>query len=342
MTKSLFRQSFLFDSLDLEQSMKPNQVTASNGVTLKLLQRGMLEVIPAKQNSDTKNIVISCGVHGNETAPMELIDKLVNDILSGFQTVNERCLFIIANPEATKLHVRSLDENLNHLFDEKVHNQSKELAIADNLKIVLKNFYAETEVQSRWHLDLHCAIRSSKHYSFAVSPKSRHPVRSKALLDFIENGHVDAVMFSNAPACTFSWYSAETYAAQAMMIELGQVAEIGFNNMQRLTAFDLSLRDLISRTQSEHLPRKTTMYRVSRTIVRIHDDFDFLFDDNIDNFTTFMHGEVFGHDGDKPLMAKNEEEAIVFPNRNAAVGERAALMVCKVKIRYDDGQAIYD
>ncbi|WP_165311167.1 succinylglutamate desuccinylase [Vibrio ziniensis] len=342
MTKSLFRQSFLFDSLDLEQSVKSCELTIPNGATLKLLQRGILEVIPAKLDADTKNVVISCGIHGDETAPMELIDKLVNDILSGFQTVSERCLFIIANPEATKLHVRSLDENLNHLFDEKAHNHSKELAIADNLKIVIKDFYAQTDVKTRWHLDLHCAIRNSKHYSFAVSPKSRHPVRSKALLDFIENGHVDAVMFSNAPACTFSWYSADTYAAQAMMIELGQVAEIGCNDMHRLTAFDLALRDLISRTQSEHLPRKATMYRVSRTIVRIHDDFDFLFDDNIDNFTTFMHGEVFGHDGDKPLMAKNEEEAIVFPNRHAAVGERAALMVCRVKIRYDDDQAVYD
>lgn len=48
------------------------------------------------------------------------------------------------------------------------------------------------------------------------------------------------------------------------------------------------------------------MYRVSRTIVRLHDDFDFRFSDDVENFTAFMHGEVFGHDGDKPLMAKNE------------------------------------
>ncbi len=76
MTKSLFRQSFLFDSLDLEQSVKCTAVTTPAGVTLKLLQRGILEVVPAKHDEDTKNIVISCGIHGDETAPMELIDKL--------------------------------------------------------------------------------------------------------------------------------------------------------------------------------------------------------------------------------------------------------------------------
>ncbi len=342
MTKSLFRQSFLFDSLDLEQSIECAQLKTSDGVTLKLIQRGVLEVIPAQQDEQTKNIIISCGIHGDETAPMELVDKLVNDIVSGFQPVVERCLFIIANPEATAKHVRCVEKNLNHLFDEKSHEASKELAIADNLKRVVQNFYDGTPVESRWHLDLHCAIRKSKHYSFAVSPKSRHPIRSKSLMEFIENGHVDAVMLSNAPACTFSWYCAETFAAQAMMIELGQVAPIGTNDLTRLTAFDLALRDLIARSLSEHLSRKATMYRVSRTIVRLHDDFDFLFDDDVENFTSFMHGEVFGHDGDKPLMAKNDEEAIVFPNRNAAIGERAALMVCKVNIRYEEGQAVYD
>ena len=121
MTKSLFRQSFLFDSLDLEQPVKCDALIASSGVTLKLLQRGVLEVIPANRNEDTKNIIISCGIHGDETAPMELIDKLVNDIVSGFQTVNERCLFIIANPHATKEQARFLEHNLNHLFDEKPH-----------------------------------------------------------------------------------------------------------------------------------------------------------------------------------------------------------------------------
>lgn len=84
------------------------------------------------------------------------------------------------------------------------------------------------------------------------------------------------------------------------------------------------------------------MYRVSRTIVRLHEDFDFRFSDDVENFTAFMHGEVFGHDGDKPLMAKNEGEAIVFPNRKVAIGQRAALMVCKVNTRYEDDQLVYD
>jgi succinylglutamate desuccinylase len=41
-------------------------------------------------------------------------------------------------------------------------------------------------------------------------------------------------------------------------------------------------------------------------------------------------------------MAKNENEAVVFPNRNVAIGQRAALMVCEVETRFDHGQLVYD
>ncbi|HGS4461000.1 TPA: succinylglutamate desuccinylase [Vibrio metschnikovii] len=342
MTTSLFRRSFLFDSLDIDQPMVSEEITTQAGVRLKLWQRGVLEVLPAHYSADSKNIVISCGVHGDETAPMELVDKIIDDIVSGFQRVQQRCLFIVAHPQATLRHTRFIEENLNRLFDDKPHAASLEADIATNLKAQVSQFFNETAPETRWHLDLHCAIRLSKHYSFAVSPKTRHPVRSRALMAFIESAHIEAVMLSNAPASTFSWFSAEHFAAQAMTVELGQVAKLGENDLARLAAFDLALRDLIAAEQSEHLAKKTIMYRVSRTIVRLHEDFDFRFGDDVENFTSFMHGEVFGHDGDKPLMAKNEGEAIVFPNRKVAIGQRAALMVCKVDTRYEDDQLVYD
>lgn len=342
MTTSLFRRSFLFDSLDIDQPMPSGEITTQAGVRLKLWQRGILEVLPAHYSADSKNMVISCGVHGDETAPMELVDKLIDDIVSGFQRVQQRCLFIIAHPQATLRHTRFIEENLNRLFDDKPHAASLEADIANQLKTQISQFFAQTAPETRWHLDLHCAIRLSKHYSFAVSPKTRHPVRSRALMEFIESAHIEAVMLSNAPASTFSWFSAEHFAAQAMTVELGQVAKLGENDLARFAAFDLALRDLVAAEKSEHLAKKTTMYRVSRTIVRLHEDFDFRFGDDVENFTSFMHGEVFGHDGDKPLMAKNEGEAIVFPNRKVAIGQRAALMVCKVDTRYEDDQLVYD
>ncbi|CAH0539688.1 succinylglutamate desuccinylase [Vibrio marisflavi] len=348
MTQSLFNQSFLHDSLNLSQDVLPQQKSLASGIVLKLHQRGVLEVIPANLDENTKHIVASCGVHGDETAPMELVDKIVADIESGLLNIEHRCLFIIAHPEATNIHKRFVEENLNRLFDIKEHPLSKdtsitkERVIAETLKSLVKQFYQNTDSSRRWHLDLHCAIRLSKHYSFAVSPKSRHPVRSRELVEFIEKGHVEAILLSNAPSGTFSWYSAENFAAQAVTLELGRVAKIGHNQLEKLAAFDVALRELITNSPSNQQPKKPVIYRVSRTVVRLNEDFDFLFSDDVENFTSFKHGEVFGHDGDKPLMAKNEGEAVVFPNRHVAVGQRAALMVCEVKTRYEDDQLVYD
>lgn len=141
MTKSLFRQSFLTDTLDVHIDVAPAEQVLSNGVQLKLYQRGVLEVIPENPTQETKNIIISCGIHGDETAPMELVDSIIKDIESGFQKVDARCLFIIAHPESTLAHTRFLEENLNRLIRmKKSTNQTKELAIADRLKLVGARF----------------------------------------------------------------------------------------------------------------------------------------------------------------------------------------------------------
>ncbi|WP_070967866.1 succinylglutamate desuccinylase [Vibrio sonorensis] len=342
MTNSLFRRSFVLDSLDLSQPMNGGEVISASGTKVTLHERGVLEIVPAQVTPETKHILVSTGVHGDETAPMELIDKIIEDVLTGFQPLKHRCLFVVAHPAATNAHTRFIDTNLNRLFDNKAYEESQELEIANWLKLLVDSFYHDTATTQRWHLDLHCAIRDSKHYSFAVSPKVRHATRSRELMSFLESAQIDAVLFSNAPSSTFSWFSAENYAAQALTMELGRVARYGDNDLDKLVGFDLALRDLISDGKPEHLPKKPINYRVSRTIVRLNDDFDFLFDDNVANFTAFKHGEVFGHDGDKPLMAKNEGESIVFPNRHVAVGQRAALMVCPVKIRYENDQVVYD
>ena len=342
MEPSLFRQSFLIDSLYDDSDPDVQSFTCPTGVTLKRWSNGIIEAIPSNMDENTQHIIVSCGVHGNETGPMELVSKIVSDIESGDQQVQERMLFVIANIEAIKQNVRFIEENLNRLFDDKGHEPTRELVIADNLKFVVKDFWQDTPIANRWHFDLHCTIRESKHYTFAVSPKVRNRVRTEKLLSFLQYSHINALVLSNAPSSTFSWYTAEQFSAQALTVELGRVARLGQNDLKPLVAFDITLRDLIARESSEHLAKHIEVYRVSRTIVRMHDDFQFLFDDDVPNFTGFFHGEVFGNDGDKPLMAKNEGEAVLFPNPSVAVGQRAALMVCKTTIRFEDGQFVYD
>ncbi len=166
MTKSLFRQSFLKDTLETETEFTAKSLSTPDGVKMELSYRGVLEVTPKHLDKDSKHIIISCGIHGDETAPMELVSKMVEDIESGFLKLNARCLFIIAHPEATNRFTRFIDENLNRLFGNKPHSVNREVAIAKHLRALVDKFYQGTDESCRWHLDLHCAIRESKHYFF--------------------------------------------------------------------------------------------------------------------------------------------------------------------------------
>ena len=343
MVKPLFRQSFLYDTLDLNVEMPAFCVETSTGLSIKLLMRGVLEVVPKTMSDNTKSIVISAGIHGDETAPMELVDNLVSDIISGSIRLTERCLFILGHPEATNKHVRFLDENLNRLFDEKPHEKSIEHKIAEVHKSTVRDFYESTQESQRWHLDLHCAIRRSKHYTFAVSPKvTNSKTRHQALISFLQKAEVEAILLSNSPASTFSWFSGEHFAAQALTLELGKVSPLGENDLTLISSFDRALRGLVSNQLESIEAKPLTTYRVTQTIRRLHEDFGFNFSDEIENFTQFEHGQVLGHDGDKLLFAKVEHEAVVFPNKNVAVGQRAALMVSLVETRYEDDQLVYD
>ncbi len=61
-------------------------------------------------------VVLSSGIHGDETAPIELIDGLLADILSGALIPTVPLLLIIGHAEAIKAHTRFIEDNLNRLF----------------------------------------------------------------------------------------------------------------------------------------------------------------------------------------------------------------------------------
>ncbi|WP_375753904.1 succinylglutamate desuccinylase [Vibrio sp. HN007] len=342
MEKPLFRQSFLYDTLDMDTEMSPVQFQLPSGLTVRLLKRGLLEVSPENMTDQTKSIVVSAGVHGNETAPMELVDAVIEDILSGKCTVTERCLFMLAHPQATNEQTRFIEDNMNRLFDKRVQSDSIEGKIASQAMNDVEAFYEGTSPEQRWHLDLHCAIRRSKHLTFAVSPKTTKPTRSRALLDFTAKARLEAILLSNAPTSTFSWYTADAFGAQSLTVELGQVSPLGESDLSLINDFDTAFRALITNSLEGIEGVDAIPYRVTQTLKRTHDDFDFNFGDDVENFTRFEHGQVLGHDGDKILFAKVEQEAVVFPNKNVAIGQRAALMVSEVETRYENDQLVYD
>lgn len=363
MQTAIFENSFLNDTLNFKLNAAKGVHSLPNGAKLNILERGVVEFVPASIGLNTKHIIISTGIHGNETAPIELVAQMVEDIISGSLQPLHRCLFIIAHPESTNAETRFIDENLNRLFGEmspsplvepaqgdqaKVVQQTVESVIAEALKKYVTDFYEGTTAHRRWHLDLHCAIRTSQHYTFAVSPHTEHKVRSEELFSFLANSKIEAVLLSNAASSTFSWYSGHVFAAQALTMELGQVAKLGCNDLSRIESFKQGLTDLICDSNSvlKHNDGEglnaIKLYRVNRTINRTQEEFSFTFDNKVANFTAFSMGELIGFDGETLLYADAEGEAVVFPNANVALGQRAALMVVEADGKFENEQLVYN
>ena len=155
------------------------QVThqATNTISqVSVLDTGIIVFEPVERKT-TKDIVLSCAVHGNETAPIEICAELVSQLIKGELYLSERVLFLFGNPAAMNIAERFVEENLNRLFSG-AHSegdvQNKERVRAKALEDAVRNFFeqgnsfeqgsieGEETPRERSHYDLHTAIRGSK------------------------------------------------------------------------------------------------------------------------------------------------------------------------------------
>src|SRR3989338_6827805 len=85
-----------------------------NGTEIQIWDTGVIYCQPKQFGQ--QDIVLSSGIHGNETAPVELCAELLKDVLAGKLLLTERVLFLFGNPAAMNAGVREIQDNLNRLF----------------------------------------------------------------------------------------------------------------------------------------------------------------------------------------------------------------------------------
>lgn len=309
-----------------------------NGTQVEVIAEGIIAFEP--HHAGSKDIVLSCGIHGNETAPIEICDELVKHILTQKISLSHRVLFIFGNLPSMDIAKRFVEENLNRLFSG-AHsqgtvpiNQERKRAIV--LEQAVANFFLDRPANTdRFHYDLHTAIRASKNEKFAVYPFQHGKAHSKQQLAFLLDCGVNTILLSESPTTTFSYYSSRQFNANAFTVELGKVKAFGHNDMSQFAQAKQKLTELITMEQlqiSSFDQTKMLIYRVNQVINKRQQDFELNFDDETPNFSDFSKGDLLAFESGKQYYCQQDGEAIVFPNAQVAIGQRAILTVIPCEI----------
>jgi len=297
---------------------------------------GIIEFKP--KDPAQKAIVLSCGIHGNETAPIEILDSFVDQLLKQIKVAEQRVLFLFGNLPAMDIGERFCEENLNRLFSG-AHSEppgliNDERKRAKRLEQAVSEFYLKgdsiLQSEERYHYDLHTAIRASKNEKFAVYPLLHDRLHSRSQLAFLSASGVNTILLSESPTTTFSYFSSTQLNAHAFTVELGKVKPFGENDMSRFIAVRDNLHGLVCDTN--YSPPSVALseilvYKVNQVINKQSNEFTLLFAEDMPNFSDFPKGSLLATEGDTQYIAQYEGEAIVFPNANVALGQRALLTV---------------
>lgn len=315
--------------------------TCANGVRWSWLDDGVLQLEPAmqgqgpgqahsQQRRTPRSVLASAGIHGDETAPIEILSRLVRDLTHGDAALDCRLLVILGNVDAMREACRYRDDDLNRLFSGR-HAQlpdSREAPRAAALEQAAVRFFeaASTEAGTRWHIDMHTAIRASAFEQFALLPHTGKPF-SRAMFEWLGEARISAVLLHTSKGNTYSHFTAEACNAEACTLELGKVRPFGQNDLTRFAGADEALRQLLAGTTSnahDDLPR---VFTVIDQLTKQSDAFELLVAAAVPNFTPFAKDTLLARDGDYRYVVRHDEERIVFPNATVKPGLRAGLMV---------------
>lgn len=301
------------------------------------LGEGALSLCPRRPYR--RAVVLSAGIHGNETAPVELLNQLLDDVLHSRLPLAVRLLVLLGNPPALRAGQRYLHSDMNRMFGGR-HRQfigSDETARCAQLERITAEFFAVDDPAGgveRYHYDLHTAIRESHHPRFGLLPYQPRAY-SAAMLAWLEAADLDALVVHRTPGGTFSHFSSEYLLAASCTLELGKARPFGENRLEQFTAIDRALRAWVSgAAPPARGAARLRFYTVERSLIKRSDSFRLYLSEDTANFSVFERGTLLMEQPEESYRVQHDREWILFPNPHVAVGLRAGLML--TELRADD------
>jgi succinylglutamate desuccinylase len=277
-------------------------------------------------------VLLSVGVHGDETGPIELTACLLDALAREPQALAVDLMVCVGSIGAIRAGKRFIDADLNRMFRAERGSLAgtAEAARADEMIAATAAFFADAGPE-RWHLDLHTAIRASYYPTFAIVPELIEPAARERLIGWLGEAGIGAVILNRETAGTYSYHTAEHHGAAGSTVELGRIGTLGRNDLTQFAAAAAALDRLLRgqpAPQAAHpLPH---LFRVAQNITKLSDGFTMAFGKETQNFTPLRQGDEIARDGDTVYTVQNTEEFVVFPNPDVRIGLRAGMMVVRI------------
>jgi succinylglutamate desuccinylase len=300
------------------------------GFVVELPARGIMTVKSARGPARPA-VLVSVGVHGDETGPIEMVAYAVEALSREPQSLAVDLMLCVGNIDAIAAGKRFIDADLNRMFRAQrgALAGTAEAARADAMIEATRAFF-DGAGPERWHLDLHTAIRASHYPTFAVVPDLIADNRKQALLGWLGEAAIGAVIMNPKSAGTYSYHTSEHHGAAGSTVELGRVGTLGQNDLSQFAEVSAALNRLLRGQPPQAAASKPHVFKVAQEVVKLSDDFRMTFGRETQNFTPLKRGEVIATDGETVYTVFHDEELVVFPNPDVRVGLRAGLMVVRI------------
>jgi len=318
-----------------EHATSEKIIVLKDGTGLQLQESGLLYLEPpaGRANPNNESLIISAGVHGNETAPIEVLNHLLNELLDDQWQLACPALLILGNPPAMDAGQRFIDVNLNRLFGgthrKPEYRNLPEAERARLLEDACRAFAAKHSA-NLCHYDLHTAIRPSLRERFALYPFVKGRDVPQAQVDFLLEAEVETLLMQHREGTTFASFSSTELGAESFTVELGKVRPFGQNDLSRFTGITNALRRRLKGEEppkAEDASEQITVFEVVHEILNTGHGFRFHVPDDVANFTMYDPGTVIWEDDTTCYRVGDTPEGIVFPNRDVPVGQRVGLMI---------------
>jgi succinylglutamate desuccinylase len=302
-------------------TLKATEPFTKAGLEVDLPCRGIVTISAANTIEKPLRLMISAGIHGDETAPIEMLAQLLLELGQNPRQLTVDVMIVIGNLPAIAQGRRFVEMDMNRLF---VSDSSKSQATVDAQRAAeimhATDLFFSGREERKWHLDLHTTIRPSLYPSFAVIPD---------VFAQLAGAGIEAAILNNKPAGTFSAYTAVQYGAVSCTVELGRVGKFGENDLSTLTSPCNALHALLRGQSHGSWQSMPQVFTVVQELIKFSDQFTLELDGSVKNFTPVKKGKILAQDGAHLYQVKHDTEYIVFPNPDVHIGQRAGLMVAR-------------